>query len=184
LESLADAQGDIFYASADNTWAKLPAGAEGQVLRQGASIPEWASAVATQQFFTPCFTGAGGSLSIGDMAEYRLNSATDTALITLRVPNDFSSLTSAKVIIKPDTTGTFDWTAATTFGANGEAYNNHTDSTTADGQAATDAQLLELDVSAAFTGIAANDIINLTFTLDALDTTVSIGIAGLDFKYN
>ena len=43
--------------------------------------------------------------------------------------------------------------------------------------------MLELDISAAFTGAAANDIIGVTFTLDALSSTTLVGVLGLDVKY-
>lgn len=44
--ALADAAGDLFYATADNTWARLPKGTALQRLRMnaGATAPEWASA--------------------------------------------------------------------------------------------------------------------------------------------
>ncbi len=43
--SLADAAGDLFYATADNTWARLPKGTALQQLRMnaGATAPEWAA---------------------------------------------------------------------------------------------------------------------------------------------
>ncbi len=46
LESLADAQADTFYATADNTWARLAKGTAYQLYRMnaGATAPEWASA--------------------------------------------------------------------------------------------------------------------------------------------
>ena len=183
-ESLLTTAGDIPYATGDSTWARLGIGTVGQVLRTnaGATAPEWAASVATKQFYVPCFNGLNGVLTSG-FGAYSLNSAADAAYISFRLPDDFASLTSVKVIIIPITTGTFDWTATTTFGANGEAYNIHSDSTTADTQAATNLQLLELDISAAYTGIAANDIINTTFTLDALATTTELIIIGLDIKY-
>lgn len=37
------AQGDILYASDANTLSKLPKGTAGQVLTQGATVPEWAT---------------------------------------------------------------------------------------------------------------------------------------------
>lgn len=182
--ALLTTAGDIIYATGAGTWARLGIGTVGQVLRTnaGATAPEWATSIATKQFHVPCYTGTGGTLS-SLYGAYSLNSTVDTAVMTFRIPNDYASLTSVKVIIIPVATGTFDWTAATVFGASGEAYNVHTDSTTADGTVSTNAQLLELDISAAFTGIATNDIITLTFRCDALATTTALNILGLDVKY-
>jgi len=183
LQIASQAQGDILHRGA-STWERLPKGTTLQHLRMnvGATDVEWAATDATKQFHVPCFTGNGGALSAGYGAYY-LNSAVDYASMTFRIPNDFVSLTTIKIIIMPITTGTFDWTASTTFGANGEAYNVHTDSATADGQVSTDYQFLELDISAAFTGITANDIINLIFTCDVLTTTTYLYVMGLDVKY-
>jgi hypothetical protein len=83
----------------------------------------------------------------------------------------------------PVTTGSFDWTVNTCFGASGESYATHLDSDTADNQAATDQILLELDISAAFTAVAANDDIGVRFLLDVLHTTTMLKIIGLDVKY-
>ncbi len=41
FNSLADAEGDILYASGDNTWAKLPVGSSGDVLTVVDGVPEW-----------------------------------------------------------------------------------------------------------------------------------------------
>ncbi len=177
--------GDIIYATAARTWVRLAIGTAGQSLRVngGATAPAWTANPNTQQFFVPCFSGAVANITGTNYAGYVLSTPTYWGTVTFRVPNDFVSLTTVKAAIVPSGTGTFDWTAGTTFGAAGEAYNANTDSATADGQAVTNLQLLELDISAAFTGIAANDIVNLNLTLDALATASAITILGIDFKY-
>jgi len=178
--------GDLLYYTAAGVRTRLGIGTVGQVLRTnaGENAPEWAASVATKQFFVPCFHGSGGALSNnGDFAIRTLTAGGHKAIMSFRLPNDFASLTSVKVLIIPATTGTFDWSATTDWGANGEAYNANSDSATADGQAATDTQILELDISAAFTGVAANDNIGCTFTLDVLTTTTVVGVIGLDVKY-
>jgi len=100
-----------------------------------------------------------------------------------RLPNDFTALTSVKVILFPITTGSFDWTANTVFAANGETWQLNSGSATADNQAGTHITYLELDISAAFAGVAANDIVHVVFTLDALHTTTEVEVVGLDVKY-
>ena len=45
---LADAEGDMFYATAENTIARLALGVEGAVMR-GRSVPTWEAAVEGEQ---------------------------------------------------------------------------------------------------------------------------------------
>ena len=177
---------DVLDHSGRIALSQMTLGGAGLVLTgQGAGDPVYAAvAGATKQFFVHCFTGAGGALtgSLG-YAAYQLNSNGDYAVMSFRLPNDFTSLTSVKVIMIPNTTGTFDWSVATKFGANGEAYDANTDSANANGQVATHYQLLELDISAAFTAVAANDIVGVKLLLVALHTTLALDIIGLDVKY-
>lgn len=184
-KSLLTTRGDIIYRDASAP-ARLAKGASGTVLTMGADDPAWAAPAgggATKQFFVSVFSGAGGLIAGYVYSVYRLSVVTTYAEFSFRLPADFTSLTSVKVILFGTTTGTFGWTASTRFGANGEAFNNHTGSATAGGQAVTNLQLLELNISAAFAGVAANDIIGLRFTLDTLTTTVNINLIGLDVKY-
>ena len=178
--------GDLPYATAAGVWHKLGIGTVGQVLRTNAAqdAPEWAASIATKQFHVPCFTGQNGALLGTPYAGYKLNSTSDFATMTFRIPNDWAATTTVKIIIVPIGTGTFDWTVTTSWGGTGQAYNVHTDSATADAQAGTNNQLLELDISAAFTpNLATNDIVNCVFTLDTLATITNLDILGLDFKY-
>ena len=177
---------DVLDHSGRIALSQMTLGGAGLVLTgQGAGDPVYAAvAGATKQFFVPVFNGVGGLWAAGSCySAYQLDSNGDYALMSFRLPADFTSLTSVKVITIPYTTGSFDWTADTQFGANGEAYNANTDSATADNQPATSLQLLELDISAAFTAVAANDIVGLRFTLDVLHTTTNLSIIGLDVKY-
>lgn len=186
-EDLLTTQGDLPYATEASTWTRLPKGTAGQSLRMnaGATAPEWQANPNTQQFFVmPNTAGSGTWASYGGIyGYYGLGPAGENAHFNFRLPNDFVALTSAKMVILPFTTGSFDWTVNTYFGASGEAYNANTDSATADGQAVTNVQLLELTISDAFTGVAANDIIGVNFLLDVLTTTSLVGILGLDIKY-
>jgi len=140
-----------------------------------------------KQFFVPVSSyGSGGSYGMG-AGSYHVGYKLDASAYTyfsFRVPNNFTTLTSAKMVLVSEGTGTFDWTITTYFGANGEAYNANTDTTTADGQAVTSRQMLELDVSAAFTALAANDIVAAVFQTDALATATEILAIGIDIKYS
>ena len=177
-------EADIPYATAAGVWARLAKGTAGQFLKMngGATAPAWGAG--TSQFFVPVQFGFGGVATLlGTYYIYQINGVGDYTASNFRIPNDFSSLTSVKALIIPITTGTFDWTVTTNFAANGQAYQTHTDSATADAQAATNFQMLELDISAAFTGLAAGDIVGLTFTLDALTTTSALSMLGFDVQY-
>jgi hypothetical protein len=184
--NLLTTAGDVVYATAAGAWARLGIGSAGDRLRvnAGETAPEWAAGSATQEFFVPYLYGSGGAEAARDSySAYALDGATDHVHFNFHIPADFTSLTSVKVLIIPVTTGTFDWTVATYFAANGEAYNTHTDSMTADTQAVTNLQVLELDISDAYTGIAVGDNVGTRFTLDALDTTTYLDILGLNIKY-
>ncbi len=180
------AVGDIAYATAPGVWERLGIGTAGYRLRvnAGATAPEWAVTGQTMQFFViPAY---GLNADYGAHANHSgrvCNLAGDAVYFEFRLPNDFSTLTSAKIAFIPQTTGTFDWTVTTSWGANGEDEQAHTDSATADGQAATDDVILELDVSAALTGLAANDIVGMIFTSDVFTTTVALHCLGIDIKY-
>jgi len=53
-ESLLDASGDILYASADNTPARLGIGSTDQVLKVSGGVPTWATPAATTPSFIGC----------------------------------------------------------------------------------------------------------------------------------
>ncbi len=139
----------------------------------------------TKQFFVPIgypFGGAWGGY--GNYATYTLNSANDTVYYTFRMPNDFVSLTSAKISFIGVTTGTIDWTTTTDAGASGENYNTHSGSATVDGEAVTNNKLKEVDVTAAFhASVSANDLVGCLFTVDVFTSTTGLNILGLDVKY-
>ena len=134
--------------------------------------------------FTTLGTGAAQAAN-GNFSVVLLDAATEQAQLSFQVPNDFGSLSAVKIAIIPTATGTFDWTAYAEQLDNGEATGTITDSATADGQAATNNTLLELDITAAFNGLglAAGDWVGLQFILDVLTTTTAIGLVGISFQY-
>ena len=137
----------------------------------------------TKEFSVSVGTGyTTGALSFhGDFAALNM-SAGHYWHLNLKVPHDFSSLTSCKVVYIEGGTGTFDWTVTTDWAAIGTAYTNESDTATANGVSITDLQIGEVDISAAFTNIAADDYVGIKFLVDAI--TASMRIIGLVFRYS
>ena len=186
--NLGTTAGDILYYTEAGVRTRLAIGTAGQRLRTnaGATAPEWAAGSATQEFFVSCFDGFGGAIQDhnGTHVGYNAVGAGGKAYCTFRIPSDFTSLTSAKIALIPTATGNFDWTTLVHFGASGQDTETHTDTQTADAQACTDDQLLELDITASFTGIAVDDIVGVGITFDAMATTTDIYVLGLNIKYS
>ena len=102
------------------------------------------------------------------------------AVFLFHIPNDFTTLIDAVVVVLPDATETIQWDIATDFGASGEAYNANTDSVTDATLAVTQNQLAECDVSAGLTGIAAGDYVGMSFK----SNTTNIQVIMLRIRYS
>lgn len=152
----------------------------------GANVEERAVPTApTKEFFVP-FTTTGSS-GIDEGYERNLPviimGTGDLIRFAFKCPHDFTSLTHCKIIGIKATTSNIDWTADTNFAAIGEDDNTHYDSDTADDLAMTDDEFEEVDISAAFTNLSADDYIGVTFTADAVDSG-QYHVFGLVFKYS
>lgn len=126
--------------------------------------------------------GTGSYEVLGQFLAYALNAA-EYFRMSFKVPSNFLALTHCKVIGIVAGSGTIDWTAETNFAAAGEVYTTHSDSATADGLAVTNLEIEEVDISAALTGIAADDYVGIDFLIDAMDTTTKYSVLGIVFKY-
>ncbi len=179
----APTRGDVLYRGASN-WLNLAKGNAGEFLKQGANDPEWAQGVATREVFFP-ITGINNTGSLGAVGDFIINilTAGNYCYFNFKTPHDFVSLTHCKVLGIPDGTGTIDWTATTDFAAIGEAYNTNSDSDTANGLAMTDTEIEEVDISAAFTALAAEDYVGVKFLVDAVGTLTSYRVIGLVLRY-
>ena len=111
-----------------------------------------------------------------------LMDAVEVVYFQFKCPHDYTTLTECKIIFASFSGGNIDWTANTTFAAIGEAYNTHTDSATADGVSLAGNLLYAIDISAAFTGLTADDDVHVEFRLDAI-TSGNIRVRELYFKY-
>ena len=112
--------------------------------------------------------------------------ADGTAYMVVPVPTNFQGLRAAKIVGIPNGTGNMHYIVATSFAASGESASANTDSISTTLVAVTDNQLLAIDISAAFTGIAAGDFVGVNFTRDgdnAADTITDFSVFGLLFEY-
>lgn len=132
------------------------------------------------------FDGPAGPEARGDFSTINLNAAGEWLLWSFAVPADFASLTSVKIIYigKQSNGETFDWTVTTDFGALGEAYTSHSDSVTVDGETPIADQIQSLDITAAFTGLAAADFCGVKLLIDAIAATPDAYVIGLEFQYS
>lgn len=107
--------------------------------------------------------------TIGTHPAYTLTDGIDrTVYAQLYVPDDFSSLTSAYIVVVAGGSGNFRRSVSTNFGdICSENYNNHTDSIAAGQVAVTSSRLTCLDISAALTGLGAGDLVGIQFTREA-----------------
>jgi len=90
--------GDILYASATNTLAKLAKGSNGQILTLASGLPSWADAPIT----LPSQTGNNG--------KYLTTDGTNASWATLSVP-----ITTSTATVSSNTATTIDTTALSTF---------------------------------------------------------------------
>lgn len=135
-------------------------------------------------------SGATATLSSTDnnagLAKLGSASADGTAHFAIPIPSGFITLTKAVAIGHPNSDGALRWSVATNFGANGEGAGVHTDSISTTQVTVTNNELEELDISSAFTGIAAGDYVGLAFTregADAGDTITAFHLFGILLEY-
>lgn len=163
--------------------------ADGTHNMSAGSLPEHGAAQHSDtvrvEWFKPNVGPASTRSQHGKYPSVLLDLATETALFAVRVPDNFVSLGTVRVVVIPTTTGTFDWTCNTAAGAAGEDESLATDTATADGKAATDDQLTAVAVTGAFDGLslAAGDFIGVELILDVLTTTTEVHVIGLEFGY-
>ena len=139
----------------------------------------------TKWFYQDWDYGTGGSVvAVGQHNCYYLNSQYDSVSFEFRTPPDWASIAAVKMLIISEGTGTFDYTARTSWALIGANYNANTDVLTADGVAVTDGIIKSIDLTEAFTGLAANMSVGLKVTLDALATATGIFAIQLDITYN
>jgi len=150
----------------------------------GAANWEAITSQATKAVFIPFQCGVG--VTVGQYAAravWSMADANDEVNASFMIPHDFSSLVSVIIVGRKDTDGTIDWTVLTLFGAIDESPIAHTDTDTQNGLAMVNNITEDVDISAAFAGIAALDWIGIQFTLDAISAG-TYDVFGIIFQYN
>ena len=105
---------------------------------------------------------------------------TDDIYWTIAIPTGFNTLQKAVVVALTAGTGNIYRSVTTAFAASGEAHNTHSDAIAIAAVAAVANQMLEDDISAAFTGIAAGDYVGVMWerqaghASDTIGTTVTV----------
>ena len=177
--------GDALIKGTRHLIAEMPTLTTDKIWKGVGGVPAEVDAPggATKEFFVPVWMGkgTGGIINIGDFQCIRIL-AGENVWFGFKAPHNFSSLTHCKVVGIAAGGGTMDWTAITDFAAVGEAYTTHSDSDTADGLAIPVNEIVAADISAALTGLLADDYVGVKFTADAYADGLLYAI-GLVFKY-
>ena len=88
--------------------------------------------------------------------------ANDVAFLNFRCPENFGTLTEAKIVVIPIATqAAADWDTTSAYGASGESYGTHVESNTVSTYNVTANILFEVDVSGILTALAASDYVGL-----------------------
>lgn len=173
--------------------ARLPAMTDEKIWKgTGGDVEEIdvpAGEAATKEFFVPFLFGEDGATheAIGMYNCWLIDAANECAYTTFRVPHDFTSLISAKIIYlgKKESSGYgFDWTVTTYFCENEAAHNEHTDSVTENASVMANNIRGEFDITEAFTGIVADDAIGLKLLCDVVSAQVGCRLLEVVFKYS
>lgn len=115
------------------------------------------------------------------LGDYAVNTPDngENVYFNFRIPDNFTTLTTAKMIMIPDTTETVQIDVTTDYGALGEAYNNHSGSITDGTLSVTADQLSGISVASAITSIAAGDFVGMKVT----SNTTTLRVIGLEIVY-
>jgi len=139
----------------------------------------------------PHFAEGTGAVLSATYDVYAVSTLVDAQVnmvyFTIPIPSDFTTLTKAVMVIIAVGTGNLYRNVNTSFAATGEAFSTHSDAVVLAAVAVTSGQILDDDISAAFTGIAAGDRVGLQYYRagdNVLDTVgASVYVLGLLLEY-
>ena len=185
LQALLTTRGDILFRGA-SVAERLAKGTAGQLLKQGANDPEWATVGApTKEIFIPIFYGSPAITTKGALVD----AEGESAKVALLVPQDFTTIIALEVILIPQETGaSMHFDIVTLYGAynGGEAYNAHSETATARdiGATVTDQYFAE-DISDLVdtAPLAAGDLLMVEVAFNATVVDSFAYVVGLRLRY-
>lgn len=120
-----------------------------------------------------------GDDSVGNWSAEKLRD-TDETFFSFKVPEDFSSLETAKIILIPNASETIQFDLKVSVAAIGEEHDNDTRQALDETLAVTNKELTEIDISSQLTGLTADDFATINFESDTSD----LYPMGLYLKFN
>ncbi len=140
---------------------------------------------ATREFSHAVVFGGSGATqgNKGDFPTWLINAQNEKVRITFITPADFSSLTSAVLLVIPNTTATHRLTISSDYGATGQAYTTHSENALNQDYALTMNELEELDLSGVLSSLAANDRIGIVVNGEGVNIP-NLHVIGVIIKYS
>ncbi len=134
-----------------------------------------------REFWVPC-TVATVMGTIGDFPAGFLQALNQRGYMSFMIPTGFASIVAAEVLVIPTVTeANSNWDIDTDYGAEGEAYNIHSEADAATVYNTVANQLFAIDVSGELSAIAVGDYVGVRINLgDAADV---VYVIGLRFRY-
>ena len=162
----------------------LAKGSLNDVLTMGANDPAWAAPAATKEFFVPATGTTGGTLGYAGRlyAAVQLNVQAEKASMSFWIPNDYSSVTNAEIIVHVRATqAAASWHIDSNYAAPGEAYNASSESLEITYNVTND-EIYAIDISSILDTIAVGDIVGIQ--LDQKTAGHNVDVIGLRFRYS
>lgn len=180
---LLRARGDVLIRGVDGV-KRLAKGTSGRVLQMGANEPAWSGTgvAATLEFFVPVTSTTGGTMTAkGDFPACSLDNG-HKAHIAFKVPHDFSSITSAEIIVIPGSTkADANWDIYSDYGAVGQVYTTHSETRDDATYNITANQIIAIDIEPILQSLAADDYVGINLTVSEVAATAYV--LGIRFKY-
>lgn len=119
--------------------------------------------MADKEIWVPVTATENGLMAnIGDVPVCRLTATDHKGFTSFKVPADFSSLTSAHLIVIPHgSQAAANWDILSDYGAVGQSYDNHSESDTVTTYNVTDNVTFAIDISGILTSLAAGDYVGI-----------------------
>ena len=136
---------------------------------------------AAKHFWVPVTAGQNMT-NYGNYPVCHLSAANHSAYMSFYTPDDFHSITEAKVVVIPrNSHAAANWDIWSHYGAAGESYFAHFDNDTTTTYNVTNNQIFEVDISGILTSLAAGDYVGIK--LQTMVDFNDVDVLGIQFKY-